>query len=139
MVHRLPSLERVTILTNPASIYRFEFSPAGDELAVSCRVGGVQFWSTATWQRTRTITNLNNQLYSADGRMMWLTQQFRAAGLHDARTLELLLPLPVGTYPLAVSPDGRLLAVSVDLRRLQVWDLEKVRQQLGQLGLDWRE
>jgi hypothetical protein len=70
---------------------------------------------------------------------MWLTQDYRAGGLHDARTLELLLPLPIGTYPLAVSPDGRLLAVSVGLRRLQVWDLEEVRRQLGQLGLDWQE
>jgi WD40 repeat protein len=139
VVHRLPDLKRVAILTNASSIHSFEFSPAGDELAVSCRVGGVEFWSTATWQRTRTITNLNNQLYSADGRTMWLTRQFRAGGLHDARTLELLLPLPVGTYPLAVSPDGRRLAVSVDLRRLQVWDLVEVRQQLAQLGLDWRE
>ena len=70
---------------------------------------------------------------------MWLTQEFRAGGLHDARTLEELMPLPVGTYPLAVSPDGRHLAVSVDLRRLQVWDLKEVRKQLGELGLDWRD
>jgi hypothetical protein len=68
---------------------------------------------------------------------MWLTQQFRAGGLHDARTLELLMPLPIGTYPLAVSPDGRHLAVSVDLRRLQVWDVTEVRRQLRSLGLDW--
>jgi WD40 repeat protein len=139
VVHRLPDLERVAILTNASSVHSFEFSPAGDELAVSCRVGGVEFWSTATWQRTRTITNLNNQLYSAAGRTMWLTRQFRAGGLHDARTLELLLPLPVGTYPLAVSPDGRRLAVSVDLRRLQVWDLVEVRRHLREMGLDWRE
>ena len=137
-VHHLPDLERVTILTNASNVRTFQFAPSGDELAVSCRLG-VELWSTATWQRTRTITDLNNQLYSADGRTMWLAQEFRAGGLHDARTLELLMPLPVGTYPLAVSPDGRRLAVSVDLRRLQVWDLEEVRQQLAQLGLDWRE
>jgi hypothetical protein len=139
VVHRLPDLARVAILTNAANIHSFDFSPAGDELAVSCRSGGVEFWSTATWQRTRTITNLNNQLYSADGRTMWLMWQFRAGGLHDARTLELLLPLPVGTYPLAVSPDNRYLAVSMDLRRLQVWDLVEVRRQLAELGLDWRD
>ncbi len=137
-VHRLPDLERVTILTNTSNVGTFQFSPAGDELAVSCRLG-VEFWSTTTWQRTRTITNRNNQLYSADGRTMWLTEELRAAALHDALTFELLMSLPVGTYPLAVSPDGRRLAVSVDLRRLQVWDLTEVRSQLGQLGLDWRE
>jgi hypothetical protein len=53
--------------------------------------------------------------------------------------LELLLPLPLGTYPLAVSPDDRYLAVSVDLRRLQVWDLVEVRRQLAEFGLDWRD
>jgi len=134
-VHRLPGLQRVTILTNASNIRSFQFSPTGDELAVSCRLG-VEFWNTTTWQRTRAVTDLNNQLYSADGQTMWLTQQYRAGGLHDARTLELLMPLPIGTYPLAVSPDGRRLAVSVDLRRLQVWDLEEVRGQLRDLGLD---
>jgi WD40 repeat protein len=137
-VHRLPDLERVAILTNASNIRSFQFSPAGDELAVSCRLG-VELWSTGTWQRTRTITNLNNQFYSAHGQTMWLTQELRTSGLHDAHTLELLLPLPVGTFPLAVSPDGRRLAVSVDLRRLQVWDLVEVRQQLAQLGLDWQK
>ena len=137
-VHRLPTLERVAILTNTFPVRAFQFSPAGDELAVSCR-NSVEFWSTATWQRTRTLTNFNGQLYSPDGRTMWLTQEFRAAGLHDARTLEELMPLPVGTYPLAVSPDGQHLAVSVNLRRLQVWDLKEVRKQLGQLGLDWQD
>jgi len=137
-VHRLANLERVAVLTNASNVGTFQFSPACDELAVSCRLG-VEFWSTAGWQRTRTITNLNNQLYSPDGRTMWLTQALRAGALHDVRTFEQLMPLPVGTYPLAVSPDGRRLAVSVDLRRLQVWDLKAVREQLGQLGLDWRD
>jgi len=137
-VHSLPELKPVALLTNASNIRSFQFSPAGDELAVSCRLG-VEFWNVATWQRTRAVTNLHSQLYSVDGRTMWLTQQYRAGGLYDARTLELLMPLPINTYPLAVSPDGRRLAVSVDLRRLQVWDLAEVRQQLSKLGLDWQE
>jgi hypothetical protein len=137
-VHRLPGLQRVAILTNASNIRHFQFSPAKDEVSVTCQLG-VEFWNTTTWQRTRAVTNLNHQLYSADGQTMWLTQQYRAGGLHDARTLELLMPLPIGTYPLAVSPDGRRLAVSVDLRRLQVWDLEEVRGQLRDLGLDWEK
>ena len=124
--------------TNASNVGSFQFSPSGSELAVPCR-SGVEFWNTATWQRTRAVTNLNNQLYSADGRTMWLTQEYRAGGLYDARTLELLLPLPIGTYPLAVSPDGRRLAVSMNLRRLQVWDLAEVRQQLAKLGLSWQD
>jgi len=137
-IHSLPELKRVAILTNASNVGSFQFSPSGSELAVPCR-SGVEFWNTATWQRTRAVTNLNNQLYSADGRTMWLTQEYRAGGLYDARTLELLLPLPIGTYPLAVSPDGRRLAVSMNLRRLQVWDLAEVRQQLAKLGLSWQD
>jgi WD40 repeat protein len=51
--------------------------------------------------------------------------------------LQLLLPLPSGTLPLAVSPNGRYLAASVDLRRLQVWDLFEVQGHLKDLGLNW--
>ena len=40
---------------------------------------------------------------------------------------------------MAVSRDGRHLAVSVDLRRMQVWDFGELRRQLRGLGLDWPE
>jgi hypothetical protein len=41
--------------------------------------------------------------------------------------------------PLAISPDGRQLAVSIDGQRLQVWDLAALREQFRALGLDWGE
>jgi len=135
-IYRLPGFERVAKLTNEARISQFEFSPRGDEVAVSSR-GGVEFWSTTTWQRTRHLTNFTGILHSPDARTVWLYTKFRAAGLHDARTAEPLLPLPTGTVPLALSPDGRHLAVSVDARRVQVWDLAEVRSQLRAIGLDW--
>ncbi|MEO8426923.1 MAG: serine/threonine-protein kinase [Verrucomicrobiota bacterium] len=137
-VYRLPGLERVAKLTNEASISSFEFSPRGDEVAV-CSRGGVEFWSTTSWQRTRHLTNFTSLLYSPDAKTFWLSTDWRTAGLHDARTAESLLPLPPNTIPLAISPDGRHLAVSVDLRRVQVWDLVEVRAQLRELGLDWEE
>jgi hypothetical protein len=62
---------------------------------------------------------------------------FRSAALHDASTAEPLLSLPPATLPLAFSPDGRFLAVSVNQRHMQVWDLVEVRRQLGSIGLDW--
>jgi WD40 repeat protein len=135
-VYRLPGFERVAKLTNEARISLFEFSPQGDEIAVSSR-GGVEFWSTTTWQRTRHLPEFNGVLYSRDARTIWLYTRFRAVGLYDARTAEPLLPLPPGTLPLALSPDARHLAVSVDARRMQVWDLAEVRKQLRELGLDW--
>lgn len=135
-VYRLPGFERVAKLTNEARISQFEFSPRSDEVAVSSR-GGVEFWSTTTWQRTRHLTNFTGILYSPDARTLWHYTRFRASGLHDARTAEPLLPLPAGTVPLAISRDGRHLAVSVDARRMQVWDLAEVRRQLRAIGLDW--
>ena len=69
----------------------------------------------------------------------WLATGFRNGGLHDTATGEPLLPMPPGTVPLAISPDSRHLALSVDARRIQVWDLFEIRRQLRQLGLDWSE
>jgi len=136
-IYGLPGFEPVAKLTNEARISLFQFSPDGDEIAVSSRAG-VEFWSTTNWQRVRHLTNFTGVLYSSD-RTFWLYTRFRSASLHDARTLEPILPLPVGTTPLALSQDGRLLATSVDARRVQVWDLVEVRAQLEAVGLDWSE
>ena len=140
-IYRMPGLEPVAKLTPSANfyVYSFEFSPRGDEVAVGSR-WGVEFWSTSTWQRTRAVTNFMRILYTPDARAWWLTRDFfSAGGLYDARTLEPLLLLPYGTVPLALSADGRTLALSVAGRRLQLWNLVEVRQQLRELGLDWDE
>ena len=85
----------------------------------------------------RVLTNFGRLLYTPDTRALWLTKDQRTAGLYEAHTAQPLLPLPPNTLPLALSPDGRQLAVSVDARRVQVWDLAEVRQELRKLGLDW--
>jgi len=135
-VYRLPGLERVAELTHPGSIGEVQFSPRDGELAVASR-WGVELWSTRTWERTRALTNFTRILYAPDARTVWLTKDYRAAGLYDARTLEPLLMLPAGMLPLALSPDGLKVAVSVDMRRLQVWDLTALRAELAKLELDW--
>ena len=136
-VYSLPGLEPVATLTNRANVSGFAFSVGGDQVAVSSRLG-LEFWSTATWARTRVVTNFINILMSPDPSVYWLSRNYRSGGLFDAKTLELLLPLPTGTLPLALSRDGRYLAVNVDARRLQLWDLREVRNQLRALGLDWQ-
>jgi WD40 repeat protein/predicted Ser/Thr protein kinase len=136
-MYRLPSFEPAAILTHPFSFVGFEFAPAGDEIAIYSSRGGVEFWSTDKWRRTRTLTNFIDILFAADGGGLWLSRDFRRAGLYDARTLHPLLPLPDGMLALALSADGRYLAVTVDGRRLQVWDIAGVRSQLRPLGLDW--
>jgi hypothetical protein len=105
----------------------------------------VTFLNTNDWQPQRTFPvsldgttqGILKWTFMPDGSEFWLAEDARNAALHDTHTFETLLPLPAGTLPLAVSPDGRHLAVSVDARRLQVWDLSEVRHQLRALGLDW--
>jgi serine/threonine protein kinase/WD40 repeat protein len=136
-IYRLPALERVAKLTHPAAIGFVQFSPRTDEVAICSSRAGVEFWSTTTWKRTRALTNFTRIMIAPDGRGWWLTKDVRNAGLYEPETLRELLPLPPGTLPLAISMDGGSVAASVDARRLQLWDLNKVRDQLRALGLDW--
>ena len=133
----MPGLERVAKLTHPAMFGDFQFSPSGNEVAIASSRAGVEFWSTTDWERTRLLTNFNRVRYTPDARGLWLSKDVRNAGLYDARTLEPLLSLATGMLPLALSSDGNDLAVSIDERRLQLWDLAALREQLRELGLDW--
>lgn len=140
-VYRIPGIQQVAALRHLANVGEFQFSPRADELAIASRAG-VEFWTTATWERTRVLTNLggiSRIQYAPDARGLWLAMDFRNGGLYDARTFEPLLLLPTGMLPLALSSDGRQLAVSVDYRRLQVWDLAALRAQFRELRLDWDE
>jgi WD40 repeat protein len=134
--YSLPDLDPVVTLTNRGSIRRFVFSPRGDEVAVASQKF-VEFWDTTNWRRTRELTNFMDIVYAADARTLWLVRDFRTAGLYDAKTTQLLLPLPKGALPLALSPDGRKLVICINQRRLQLWDLGKTRQQLREYNLDW--
>jgi hypothetical protein len=78
-------------------------------------------------------------LYQPDGRTVWLVKDTRTAGLYDLRSLEPILFLPTGMVPLALSPDGSQLAVSVNAQRVALWDLEALRQHFRDLRLDWAE
>jgi WD40 repeat protein len=137
-IYGLDGLAGVATLTNRAEIRAFEFSPRGDELAVSSR-GHVEFWSTRTWERTAELTNVLDIHYSPNGTGWWLTRDYRSGGLYDSHHGQPLLPLPTGRLPVAVSPDGRYLAATVDARHMEVWDLAEVRLRLRELGIDWQE
>jgi WD40 repeat protein len=135
-VYSLPEFQEIAVLTNRANILSFEFSPLNNELAVASP-RRVEFWNTVTWSRTRELTNFMATLFEPHGESCWLTKDYRNAGLYDAHAFELLLPLPQGTLPLALSRDSRMLAASVDARRVQVWDVIELRRQFRTLGIDW--
>jgi WD40 repeat protein len=139
-IDSMPTMGWQHIITTRTDVMNLAFASRSDELAVATRIG-VEFYDTTTWQRTRLLPmptdRYANLIFAPDGRSLWVVSDSRTSALYDRRTLEVLLPLPGGTLPLAVSPDGRNLAVSVDARRLQVWDLVDLRRQFRDLGVDW--
>lgn len=139
-VYRLPEAEPVASLQTGGLVGSVWFAPAGDELAVVNRAG-VEWWDTTTWQRKRRqpcfpIADAYT-LYTPDGQGFWEVTGFRDATLYNRATGRPILALPPNVLPLALSADGRKLAVSVDDRRVQVWDLADLRAQFRDLGLDW--
>ena len=125
-----------------AEVLTETFTPRCDELAAATYTS-ITFLDTNRWEPQRrfpVVLDRNAQIiFMPDGKAFWLLYDARTAALHDSRTFETLLPLPAGTLPLAVSPDGRHLAVSVDARRVQVWDLAEVRKGFRELGVSWRD
>ena len=139
-IYRLPEMQWFQQIIAGSNVMNFTFTPQSDELAVATRAG-VEFYDTTTWQRARLLPmpmdRYANLIFAPDGRSFWVSRDTRVAELYDTRALEVLLPLPAGTLPLAVSPDGRHVAVSVNDRRVQVWNLAALRAQFRELGLDW--
>jgi serine/threonine protein kinase/WD40 repeat protein len=139
-VYRLPEVKPVARLRTSGLVGGVWFSPEGDELTIINR-GGVEFWDTRTWRRRGRQPGLPisdaDVLYTPDGRDVWRVTSFRDATLYDRATGRPLLPLPPDVLPLALSADGRKLAVGVDEQRVQVWDLVQLRARFKALGLDW--
>jgi hypothetical protein len=119
-----------------ADLLAHAFAPRGDELAVASRTG-VTFLDTKRWKRQRhlpaPVQRYPQLIFNPDGRAFWLARDARVATLYDTQTFEPLVRLPVGLTPLALSPDGRYLAASVDARQLQLWDLVELRTRLEEL------
>ncbi len=140
LAYRLDPWTQLTNINFHTELVAHAFTPENEELAVA-DVNGVTFLDTANWTAKRHLAvplERNTQLFfTPDGRGFWLGSDAGEAGFYDRRTLALLLPLPRGTTPMALSADGRLLAVNVDARRVQVWDLRETGKQLQSLGLDW--
>ena len=139
-VFRASDMTEVRRIHCGSEVFNFAFTPRGHELAVATRAG-VDFYDSTSWHRARSLPmrmdTYANFVFAPDGETVWISSDARSAALYRVRDLKVLLPLPVNTLPLAITPDARCLAVSVESRRLQLWDLEEVRKQLRGLGLDW--
>lgn len=139
-VYRMPTFAEAALLQTSNFVMSVSFSPDGDEMLVIHR-SGMDWFDTATWRRTRSRPGTpvagSHAFYTPDGSGIWAVTNFRNGTLLDRRTLEPVLPLPKGFLPLALSPDGRHLAVSVEGRNVELWSMEDLRRQLAELGLNW--
>src|SRR6185503_1908529 len=139
-IYRLPAVEQVARVVTSNLVGFVTFSPASDEMLVLNR-GGAEWFDTTTWRCTRRQPGApvsgSYAFYTPDGKGIWMVTHFRNAALLDRSTLEPLLPLPSDVLPLALSPDARQLAVSVQAHRVELWDLAAFRQELAKLDLDW--
>jgi eukaryotic-like serine/threonine-protein kinase len=142
LVYGLNPWRDIKFLQFDADVLAEAFTPRSDELAVATHTS-VTFLDTNRWEIQRRFPaalDRNAQiLFMPDGQAFWLVHNASTAVLHGTQNFETLLPLPTGMIPLAVSPDARQLAVSVNARRVQVWDLHEVRNQFRELGLGWAE
>src|SRR6185436_17968341 len=127
--------ESAAKLTAQANISAMSFSQSGGEVTAVSR-NALEFWDIKTGQRTRVLSNCSHIVFTLDGHHAWMRLD-RVPGLYHLDTLKPLVLLPGNTTPLALNPNGRHLAVSVEAHQLQVWDLVEVRDQLQALGLSW--
>jgi WD40 repeat protein len=141
-IFRLPELATEGWLTNGAPVRALAFAPDGSTVAI-LTVTNLNLWNLAsrriTLSRSIEAGRFANLQYGPDGHFLMIVESIRSGALLDARTLEPLLPLPTWTHPLALSTDNRYLAVDVESRRVQVWELADVRARLRSLGVDWKD
>jgi len=135
LIYKLPSLEPIARLSAGAKINEFAFSSTGDEIGIGTDTG-VEFWSTSSWSRLRRSPQQNDLIYAPVIHGYWLKHE-RTSGFYDLSTGQALLPLPPGTVPLAASPDGRQVLLSLNGERLQLCDMLEIRNQLRKMNMDW--
>jgi eukaryotic-like serine/threonine-protein kinase len=117
------------------------FSPYGRWLLTNA--GGCRLWRVGTWTEGPKIGGPWG-CFSPDGRLLAVEEDVPGGvrlvetetGLEVAR---LESPEQSRLSPQCFSPDGtRLIAWGQDTGSLHVWDLLLLRQELAQLGLDWK-
>jgi WD40 repeat protein len=123
---------------------RLAFSPNGKWL-VTGTGAAFQFWDVGHWAagpkvQRDTATDYPGALtFSPDGKVLAIAQSWRLVKLLDADTgaelASLTSPDPQQITALAFSPDGSQLLVGTGARAVQVWNLQRLRVALGELGL----
>ncbi|HOW73848.1 MAG TPA: protein kinase [Phycisphaerae bacterium] len=149
MLWQVPSGQRLgTLRGHTDEVLAVSFSPDGDRLASSSKDGSIWLWSSVPRcqpdPQVLRDSGIWHYVYVPDGKSFVALKarpSITSSGvvksmwsgpvsLWDAETMTLKEPLDaLGTdnFWLAISPDGRLLAVGGDRASLKVWDLEARR------------
>jgi serine/threonine protein kinase/WD40 repeat protein/tetratricopeptide (TPR) repeat protein len=138
-VWRLHSASRVADLAVEGLISVL-FSPDGKWLMTCsppCRL-----WAVGTWREALRISGSRGLAFSPDGRLVVVVDVSRALRLVETetgRTLARLESPDLHANPAATfSPDGsRLVVTTNDGPAVHIWDLQAIRRQLAEMGLDW--
>ena len=146
-------LERILRPKDAVSITIFfiGFSPDGRWLVSSTHPDAgnpsYDFWRVGTWDLDHRIDQERNgnaghpPAFTGDGRLMALAiapDQVLLADAATGRDLARLTTLhPVTPTPLVFSPDGTKLVAATRQKNVLVWDLQRIRDQLAPMGLDW--
>ena len=123
------------------------FSPDGKRLLTSSVVAivPVRRWEVETWAEMPFQEPIEgaNAGFSPDGKLVVVETGAGVARLHDADTgreyARLEDPEQHRTNDFVFTPDGTKLACATgDGYCVHVWDLQAIRRQLEDLGLDWQ-
>jgi WD40 repeat protein len=118
------------------------FSPDGQWLVVG-NEEEYAFWDVARWRLERRVArvesgdNRGRAVFTPDGRMLAIAHSSTLVKLIDPVSGREFATLPTTGGPVCFSPDGGRLFTSAENDGIHVWDLRRIRQQLGEMGLEW--
>jgi tetratricopeptide (TPR) repeat protein len=135
-----------SLLDIPAKRARLIFSPDGRRLLVGMPQS-YAFYEAGSWQLWERLpgdptgASAGPACFARDGRLLALTVARQTICLLDPRTRIELATLDDPELQrlnwLCFSPDGSQLVSGTATGVIQVWDLLRLRAQLGEIGLDW--
>jgi WD40 repeat protein len=121
------------------------FDPKGDHLVFINEQEEVEVWNVVTEERThsfgRSAIGQDAECLTSSVDGAWIAIGGKeGVTVWDMEARKLLLALPVehsAILRLAWSPNREQLAVGTAHGEIAIWNIPKVRAQLGELGLDW--
>jgi WD40 repeat protein len=101
------------------------------------------FWEVGSWKPRRRLaveSSVSGHIFfSPDSKIVAVATQQMGTRLVDVATATEIATLEDerDQRPVGFSPDGGLLATKGRNTTLRLWDLRRVREELGPMGLDW--